>query len=149
MPVYYFFERNLDMLCSYCQTENESGSTCSFCKADLQVKRPTIREDLTQEEAELSQPVLATYHTYDLLLLLRHMRQERSTYYKLMQTVRKAPDGVEVPTDTISFAESEYRRYTAHMRVIEGILIDRLGYKPKRVDDKLLGALKAKIGITK
>ena len=62
-----------------------------------------------------------------------------------MQTVRKAPEGISVPTDTISFAEQQYRENTARMRVIEGILIDRLGYKPKRVDNKLLNALKAKI----
>lgn len=43
------------------------------------------------------------------------------------------------------FAESEYRRYMSHMRVIEGILIDRMGYKPKRIDDKLLISLQAKI----
>lgn len=43
----------------------------------------------------------------------------------------------------ISFAES-YRRYTACMKVIEGILIDRMGYKPKKVDDKLLEAFEKK-----
>ncbi|MCM3126115.1 MULTISPECIES: hypothetical protein [unclassified Mesobacillus] len=52
---------------------------------------------------------------------------------------------IEIDSDTLVFAESEYRRYTARMRVIEGILIDRMGYKPKRVDDKLLVSLQGKI----
>lgn len=62
-----------------------------------------------------------------------------------MRTLQKAPEGVAIDSDTSTFAESEYRRYTARMKVIEGILIDRMGYKPKRVDDKLLLSLKAKI----
>jgi hypothetical protein len=31
------------------------------------------------------------------------------------------------------------------MKVIEGILIDRMGYKSKRVDDKLLESLRKKV----
>ena len=31
------------------------------------------------------------------------------------------------------------------MKVKEGIFIDRMGYKPKRVENKLLNSLKAKI----
>lgn len=62
-----------------------------------------------------------------------------------MQTVRKTPKEVSVPADTISYAEDQYKLNTAYMRVIEGILIDRLGYKPKRIDNKLLQALEMKI----
>ena len=116
------------MICPYCQKENEKGSVCVFCEADLQAKRPTLKADVTEEEAFLPQPKLVKYHTYDLLLLLKYLRHERSSNYKLMQTVRKAPDEVNVPADTISFAEREYRRYTAHMRVIERILTDRIGF---------------------
>jgi len=136
------------MKCSYCQTDQEQKkqkNTCSFCGADLQQDRPQIKQMLNEEEAYQSQPILATYHTYDLLILLQYIRIERTYHYKQMQTVRKAPEGISVPTDTISFAEQQYRENTARMRVIEGILIDRLGYKPKRVDNKLLNALKAKI----
>lgn len=133
------------MICPYCQTEQEQKSICPFCGADLTQDRPQIKQTLNQEEAYQPQPILATYHTYDLLILLQYLRSERTYHYKQMQTVRKAPEGVSVPLDTISFAEQQYRENTAHMRVIEGILIDRLGYKPRRVDQKLLDALKTKI----
>lgn len=133
------------MICPYCQTDQEEKNICSFCEADLQQDRPQIKQMLNQEEAYQSQPILATYHTYDLLILLQHLRSERTYHYKQMQTVRKAPEGISVPTDTISFAEQQYRVYTARMKVIEGVLVDRLGYKPKRIDNKLLNALKAKI----
>jgi len=133
------------MNCSYCQTEQKQKKICSFCGADLYQTRPKMKQDLSQEEAYQTQPILATYHTYDLLRMLQYLRQQRTENYKLMQTVRKAPESVSVPSDTISYAEEQYRHDTAYMRVIEGILIDRLGYKPKRVDNKLLQALKSKI----
>lgn len=31
------------------------------------------------------------------------------------------------------------------MKLIEGVLIDRMGYKPKRVDEKLLESLRMRI----
>jgi len=133
-------------MCSYCQTkQNEQKKYCSFCGADLTQDRPKIKQYLSEEEAYQKQPVLATYHTYDLLRMLQFLRQERTDSYKQMQMVRKAPQSVSVPSDINSFGQHQYRENTAHMRVIEGILIDRLGYKPRRVDQKLLDTLKIKI----
>ena len=62
-----------------------------------------------------------------------------------MRGVQKGSKLIEIDSDTLDYAESEYRRFTARMRVIEGILIDRMGYKPKRVDDKLLESLRRKV----
>lgn len=80
------------MICTYCQTEQEQKKICSFCSADLTQYRPKRKQTLTQEEAYQSQPILETYHTYDLLLLLSHLREKRSSTYKTMQIVRKAPE---------------------------------------------------------
>ena len=98
-----------------------------------------------EDDYEKPFPVLITYHTYHLLLLLRKVREERTKCYHLMRGVQKGSKLIEIDSDTLAFAESEYRRYTARMRVIEGILIDRMGYKPKRVDIKLLESLRGKI----
>jgi hypothetical protein len=134
------------MICSYCQSENSQyAENCGFCDAPLNKQRPKIREFIYLEQCERPFSDLSLFHTYDLLLLLRLVREERSKSYNLMRSVQKAPDGVVVDSDTRSFAEREYRRYTARMKVIEGILIDRMGYKPKRVDDKLLESLKVKM----
>lgn len=65
------------MICSYCQTKQQE-KICTFCGADLTQKRPQRKQILSQEEASQSQHVLTTYHTYDLLLLLSHLREERS-----------------------------------------------------------------------
>lgn len=134
------------MICSYCGSESEQYAVnCGFCQAPLKKQRPKIKEFVYLDQCELPFDQLSIFHTYDLLVLLRLVREERSKSYNLMRTVQKAPDGVVVDSDTRSFAESEYRRYTARMKVMEGILIDRMGYKPKRVDDKLLESLRIKI----
>jgi hypothetical protein len=134
------------VICSYCGTENDKeANLCVFCRASLHKKRPQLQPHVYLEQCELPFDDLVNFHTYDLLVLLRLVRGERSKAYDLMRSVQKAPDGVLVSSDTLAFAEQEYRLYTKRMRVIEGILIDRMGYKPKRVDDKLLARLEEKM----
>jgi hypothetical protein len=134
------------MICSYCGLENiEYAETCGFCDAPLKKQRPKMREFVYLDQCELPFDQLSLFHTYDLLILLRLVREERSKCYYLMRGVQKGSELIEIDSETLAFAESEYRRYTGRMRVIEGILIDRMGYKPKRVDDKLLESLRVKI----
>ncbi|MEH7559791.1 hypothetical protein [Priestia megaterium] len=131
------------MKCSYCDSENKlTDQACSVCGAPLHKKRPQLKEYVSLQDSALSFEELKDFHTYDLLVLLRLVREERSKSYNLMRTVQKAPEGAEIDKGVIEFGESEYRFYTARMKLIEGLLIDRMGYKPKRVDDKLLAALK-------
>src|SRR5438309_2169210 len=131
------------MICSYCGFENgQYAENCGFCDAPLKKHRPQLKEFLFLEQAELPFGELSLFHTYDLLILLRLVREERSSTYNLLRMTRKVSKEVEVDSESLDFAEEEYRRYTVRMKVIEGILIDRMGYKPKRVDDKLLTSLK-------
>lgn len=134
------------MICSYCQSENDTlMENCTFCDAPLYKQRPQLKEMVFVEHAELPFGELSLFHTYDLLILLRLVREERSNSYKLMRDLQKGAELIEVDKGLLSFTEQEYRLYTARMKVIEGILIDRMGYRPKRVDDKLLASLKVKL----
>ncbi len=134
------------MICSYCNQANEEiEEYCSFCKAPLSIIRPKLKDYIDLNHAELPFSELSLFHTYDLLVLLRLVREERTKSYNLMRTLQKAPEDVFIDSDTLAFAESEYKCYTARMKLIEGILIDRMGYKPKRVDDKLLESLRVKV----
>lgn len=135
------------MICSYCQTEQKEQKKCSFCEADLTQNRPQKKQTLSQEEAYQSQPILATYHTYDLLMFLSHLREQRSISYKTMQSVRKAPDEAKTSNfeELNEYGQELYREATARKNIIEQILIDRMGYFPQRIDDKLLIALQQKI----
>jgi hypothetical protein len=131
------------MKCSYCDSENKSmDQACSVCGAPLHKKRPQLKEYVSLQDSVLSFQDLESFHTYDLLVLLRLVREERSKSYNLMRSVQKAPEEAKIDKSVIEFGESEYRLYTARMKLIEGLLVDRMGYKPKRVDDKLLAALK-------
>lgn len=139
--------------CHYCQTENQSNlDKCTFCNAPLKVNRPKQKSFLTVDHAEKPFEELIEFHTYDLLVLLRLVRAERSTAYDMMITIqrliKKAPEGSQRDSsnaEVIKYTEIEYRRQTSRMKLLEGILIDRMGYKPKRVDNKLLEALQTKI----
>jgi len=134
------------VICSYCEMENDTVlRKCSFCNAPLDIKRPKLNGFVYLELCERPFEVLATFHTYDLLVLLRLVRERRTDCYHQMRTLQKAPEAVSVPSELLRFGEEEYRLYTARMKVIEGILIDRMGYKPKRIDNKLLESLKRKI----
>src|SRR5699024_11303916 len=135
------------MICTYCKTQQENKKICSFCESDLTQTRPQKKQILSQEEAYQSQPILATYHTYDLLLLLSHLREERSSAYKTMQIVRKAPDEAKNDNyeETNQYGQELYREATGRKILIEQILIDSMGYYPKRIDNKLLEDLNSKI----
>lgn len=134
------------LICSYCETENEIGKDkCIFCHAPLNRSRPILKDFVILNDCESPFNVLEAFHTYDLLVLLRLVREERSKSYDLMRTLKKASESPEIDGEVVLYSEEQYRHYTKRMKLIEGILIDRMGYKPKRVDDKLLIALKMRI----
>lgn len=141
------------MNCSYCQTENSAKNySCVFCKAPLDFERPKQKIFLSLEDVQKPFLELIEYHAYDLLVLLRMVRSERSTAYDSMisfkRLLNKAPESTQKDADNQTLlrqAEDDYKHHTARMRVLEGILTDRMGYKPKRIDDKLLNALELKI----
>lgn len=134
------------MMCSYCEYSNsDTAETCDFCEAPLKMQRPELKEFIYLDQAHLPFRELCLFHTYDLLILLRLVREERTKSYNLMRSVQKGSELIKVDSETLTFAEEQYRLYTARMKLIEGILIDRMGYKPKRIDNKLLESLWAKI----
>src|SRR5699024_2501437 len=98
-------------------------------------------------------PKLSKYHTYDLLLLLCHLREKRSTAYKTMQSVRKAPNEEKTSRNDYDklneYGQELYREATARKNIIEQILIDRMGYYPKLINNKLLNILEQKLSTKK
>lgn len=136
------------MQCSYCKTENEEKEIhCTFCGAKLFSYRPTIKPYIDITDVLKTFKEISTYHTYDLLRMLQIARKERSEAFNLLRITLKASNEIEVPEDLKNNTEIEYRDFTARMHLIEEILIDRIGYKPNRVDDKLLSAWAKRIGL--
>ena len=128
------------MICSYCGTEG-TEENCSFCKASLNIQRPKLKEFVVLKDVDKPFNELACFHTYDLLVLLRLVRKERTKAYDLMLTLKKAGKSPQIDQAMVNYSEEQYGLYTKRMKVIEGILIDRMGYKPQRIDDKLLAKL--------
>jgi len=132
--------------CAYCKTENkDSEIRCTFCEADLTISRPKVKRFVDASDAYQPYPVLTSYHTFDLLQLLRLVRRNRTDAYNSLRITLKASNEMEVPEELKNASEDEYKRSTAYMNIIEQILIDRIGYKPQRIDDKLLQAWDKKI----
>lgn len=126
------------MKCQYCKTENAENQTrCTFCEADLLSARPVIREiDITDVLKTVQEK--RQYHTFNLLEMLQIARKERSDAYNMLRIVLKAGNEVEVDKDLKNSVEEQYRLFTAHVNVLQELLIDRIGYYPKRIDEKLL-----------
>ena len=70
--------------------------------------------------------------------MLQIARKERSDAYNMLRIVLKSENEVEVDKDLKNSVEEQYRLFTAHVHMIQELLIDRIGYYPKRVDGKLL-----------
>lgn len=132
------------MECVYCKTklETENQICCTFCGADLNsLNRPQIKEyvDVTDVLKPLKEKM--TYHTYNLLEMLKIARKERTDAYNMLRIVLKSEnerEDVKVEYEVKAGVESQYRLFTAHVNMIQEILIDRIGYYPSRVDNKLL-----------
>jgi hypothetical protein len=127
------------LICSYCGIEGIEKN-CSFCRASLTIQRPRLKEFVVLEDVEKTFNKLVCFHTYDLLVLLHLVRKERTKAYDLTLTLKKAGKSQQID-QAIKYLEEQYGLYTKCMKVIEGILIDRMEYKPQRVDDKLLAKL--------
>jgi len=139
-------QSNTLQICTYCKTENkESEIRCTFCEADLTFSRPKTKRFVELSDAYKPYPVLNGYHTFDLLQLLRQIRKSRTDSYNTLRITLKASNQMEVPEELKIASEDEYKRTTAFMNIIEQILIDRIGYIPRRIDDKLLQAWEIKI----
>lgn len=81
----------------------------------------------------------------DLLLILKITREERSWVYTTLKNVLKAQGEVNVPQELKNDSEGDYVRFTAYVNQLQEILIDRLGYYPKRIDRKFLENYESKL----
>jgi hypothetical protein len=92
------------LICSYCGTERIEEK-CSFCGASLNIKRPKLKEFVVLEDAEKSFNELRTFHTYDLLVLLRLVRKERTKAYDLMITLKRTGENPQIDQVMVNYSE--------------------------------------------
>lgn len=142
--------------CPYCASElikEEKLYYCDFCfmkgitPAEDGERKSRYRSkfSIDHEDVNKTTPELMLYHTFDLLRLLKFLRDERRAYYHNIMTFRKA--GLE----TAEFKEIEketgdqYERLTKKCWIVENLLKDRVGYIPSKVTDQLLATVEMRM----
>lgn len=138
------------MKCTYCKSEivDVNVKICSKCGAELTSTRFAVRDEIDITDVLSDFQAKQQYHTFDLLRMLQIARKERSDAYYLMTVVLRANENeidVEVDDELLANAREQYDLFTIHKNVIEQILIDRIGYFPKRIDDNFLTKYYAKL----
>ncbi|MGG1571567.1 hypothetical protein [Fictibacillus sp. NRS-1165] len=95
-----------------------------------------IKQMISEDDCRLPLSELMTYHTFDLLLVLRILRQQRRENFDLMRTIKKA-DSPEY-REGEQIAANEYELITRRMWAVENLLLERVGYIPEVISEKYL-----------
>ncbi|PEF41745.1 hypothetical protein, partial [Bacillus wiedmannii] len=90
-------------------------------------------EHINQSVEELKQ-----YHTYDLYVLLKEVREARSQTYYSLQLLNKASKEEGDLQAVADETGGEYEYYTRKEWVIENILLERQGFFPEKVTVRVL-----------
>ena len=134
--------------CPYCGSNvdlvNGNGFYCDFC--DLLGERPSKNGErqqrkelsfkITLEDANKSTPELMTYHVYDLLQLLKLLRDDRRQSFNHVKIFEgDLPEGLK---DIEIMTGRDYEWKTRKTWIVENIVRERIGYIPKSISDQLL-----------
>lgn len=143
------------MNCPYCGTNIEMDIEmdvagiyyCDYCVMNVSIENNQyqIRDFITEEDYKKTTPEIMTYHTFDLLKMLKLLREERRFYFKYLATFKKAGNETNEFKDMEKQTGDTYEYVTRKTRVVEKILKDRMGYAPDKVTDKLLANYIARI----
>ncbi|MEH7217469.1 hypothetical protein ACWKTS_32150 [Bacillus toyonensis] len=154
------------MNCPYCATSiqvDKNGvvqEVCEFCGGHmreqqtgmLQICRNGERFEFTKmqqniflEHINQSVGELKQYHTYDLYLLLKEVREARSQTYYGLQLLNKASKTEKKLQVTVNETGGEYEYYTRKAWVIENILLERQGFFPEKITDRVLQYMEEQI----
>lgn len=147
------------MNCPYCATKikiDDDGvaqETCTFCGAFIRDQKSGVlqicqngeRYEFTKMQQHIflehiDQPVndLKQYHTFDLYLLLKEVREARSQTFTGLRILNKALEDDAQFKDTADEVGNDYEYYTRKAWVIENILLERQGFFPERITDRVL-----------
>src|SRR5699024_2011304 len=132
--------------CGYCGS-NLQDRYCSFCEMELtnryileDGKRLDTSIDFFPEKQDIFKNTkeLLELETIELLCLLRHAREYRSEIYKLRILTHRAKEQGGDMKDIEASSYNDYEEATKKVRVIENIILDRVGYYPQKVTENLL-----------
>ncbi|MGH0883287.1 hypothetical protein [Bacillus paranthracis] len=114
----------------------QNGERFEFTKMQQHI----FLEHINQNVGELKQ-----YHTYDLYLLLKEVRDARSQTYYGLQLLNKASKTEKKLQVTANETGGEYEYYTRKAWVIENILLERQGFFPEKITARVLQYMEEQI----
>ena len=152
--------------CPYCATSiqvDKNGvvqEICEFCGGHMREKQTgmlqicqngerfeftTMQQHIFLEHINQSVGELKQYHTYDLYLLLKEVREARSQTYYGLQLLNKASKTEKKLQVTANETGGEYEYYTRKAWVIENILLERQGFFPEKITARVLQYMEEQI----
>ncbi|WP_226567764.1 hypothetical protein [Bacillus stratosphericus] len=142
----------MNCTCPFCGSElhdKKDGKEkyfCDFCVMDITKNQAQTeghrieeehKEDVNLLDSRETTPVLMTYSTWSLILLLKEVRKRRAILYKATLNAEKYSRGYRDKQKADDIA-SEFQDVTKRMYIIENILKKRLSYIPDNLRDSYL-----------
>jgi hypothetical protein len=138
--------------CPYCGSNiekvNQQQYYCDFCSMTLAasiVKENRERLDVRFRDMafdthiEKTTPELMVFSTFELLYLLKLIRNKRSNMYHHMHVFHRAGEqGANKFKEMEKETGRDYMYYTKKAFVVENIIRTRLGYVPERITESYL-----------
>ncbi|MCQ6281109.1 hypothetical protein [Bacillus sp. EB600] len=138
--------------CPYCGTNIERMDRqhyyCDFCcmKLDARIVKENherldvrFREFALAAHIDKTTPEIMTLSTFELLCLLKMIRQERNDMYHHMHVFRRAGDAGSNDFKKVEKESGrDYIYFTKKAFIVENIIRSRLGFVPRRITEKYL-----------
>ncbi|MED1205608.1 hypothetical protein [Heyndrickxia acidicola] len=135
--------------CPYCGSgvsEKAGVAYCGFCsmkgfqpvEEGQRQSRYEKKKIIDHDDIKKSTPELMTYHTVDLLKLLKLLREERRAFFSQLSMIKKGASQLPEYKPLEVQTGNDYENLTRKTWIVENILNDRIGYIPNKITDQLL-----------
>ncbi|WP_418904874.1 hypothetical protein [Bacillus cereus] len=134
-------------ICEFCgghMREQQTGML-QICQNGERFEFTKMQQNIFLEHINQSVGELKQYHTYDLYLLLKEVREARSQTYYGLQLLNKASKTEGKLQVTANETGGEYEYYTRKAWVIENILLERQGFFPEKITARVLQYMEEQI----
>lgn len=135
--------------CPYCGSgvQLDSGSYyCDFCvmsgitpvEDGARISGYRRRDSIDHDDIKKTTPELMIYHTFDLLRLLKLLREEKRAYFKHLTTFKRASNETDEFKEIEIQTGNDYEEIKRKTFIVENIIKERMGYIPQVVSNRLL-----------
>ncbi|MEK4503640.1 hypothetical protein NYE55_35425 [Bacillus sp. FSL R12-0069] len=127
-------------ICEFCggRIREQQTGVLQLCQNGERFEFTKMQQQLFLEHIHQSVEELKQYHTYDLYVLLKEVREARSQTYYGLQLLNKASKEERTLQATADETGGEYEYYTRKVWVIENILLERQGFFPEKITARVL-----------